>query len=460
MNNTKIGLIGLTLNLYKKNLPELMPCLEKFSRELNTALSKISRIVHYPVAWNKQTVSEGFSLFEKEKVDGIVIVFLSYSQSLEILPAVKKTDIPFLIWNTQRIAEIDSRFGKQEMLENHGMHGVQDLASVLSREGVKYSLITGHYRDRKTLSAVSDWCKAAGGSGRLSSARVGRIGNMFPQMGDFAIEPQVLRSILGPSTIEVKNSELRKFSDWAFSEEDAAAHYLPSDILWPKEIDNKTRSNALKGISFLKRLADEKRLSAFAINFEGLGKEMPMPFLGVSCLMSEGLGYGGEGDIYSATAVLLGHLLSDNRATFAEMFTTDYKKSRIFMSHMGESNIGLRRKEKPVRLVLNKMELGSRISSVVPVFSIKPGGYTFLNIAGESGGGLKFISGLVDVEDRKSLKTMNTPHFFVRPKMKVEDFLTAYSKEGGTHHLAIVYGDIRRRLQFFCDIKNIPIVEI
>jgi L-arabinose isomerase len=459
MSNVKIGLMGLTLSLYKKNIPALMPYLEQFSAELKALLSKTFETIHYPLAYNRKTIGAGFRLFEKQKVDGIILVFLSYSQSLEILNAIRKTEIPLLIWNTQKIAEIDNRFGEQEMLENHGMHGVQDLASVLLREKIDFSIVTGHYRDKKALSAVNDWCVTAHSVSRVSSARIGRIGSIFPQMGDFAITPEVLDSVLGPVTVEIENSELRKFSRFKFSEREVAAKYLPVDVSWSGKIDGKVRLNALKSVQFLDTIVKEKGLSALAVNFEGMGKEMPMPFLGISCLMKNGLGYGGEGDIYSATAVLLGHLLSDNRATFTEMFTTDYKNSRIFISHMGESNIGLRR-DGPVRLVLNRMQLGNRIPSVVPVFSIKPGRYTLLNLAGEYGGGLKFISSLVEVEDREPLKTMNTPHFFIKPERNVEDFLTDYSKEGGTHHLALIEGDVRRKLRFFCDIKKVPLVEI
>lgn len=460
MRKPEIGVLGLTLNLYKKKLPELMPCLERFSREVNFTLSKISETVHYRVAWDKKTVSEGFNLFRKEKVDGIIIVFLSYSQSLEILPAVRRAGVPLLLWNTQKIAEIDSSFGPQKMFENHGMHGVQDLASVLSRDGIEFSLITGHYKDKKTLSAVSDWCESANAVSEMAGARIGRIGGSFPQMGDFAMEPEILKSALGPAAVEIEGSSLTKFSNCTFSAKDVTARYLPSDIFWSREISSEVKENALKSVQFLKHLVCEKKLSALAVNFEGLEKEMPMPFLGISCLMSEGLGYGGEGDIYSASAVLLGHLLSGNNATFTEMFTTDYKNSRIFMSHMGESNIGLRRKNEPVKIVLNRMELGNRVASAVPVFSIKPGQYTLFNLTGIHNGGLKFIVSLVEVADRKPLKAMKTPHFFIKPGQKVEDFLTDYSKEGGTHHLAMVPGDIRRKLRFFCHIKQIPLVEI
>ena len=142
MNKPKIGVMGLTLELYRRNLPALMHGLEKFSGEVNGILSEAVDTVHFPVAWNRETVGKGFRIFEKEKVDGIIIIFLSYSQSLEILPAVRKLKIPLLIWNTQKLLKIDGNFGPQDMFENHGMHGVQDLASVLSREGINFSMIT------------------------------------------------------------------------------------------------------------------------------------------------------------------------------------------------------------------------------------------------------------------------------------------------------------------------------
>ncbi|MDD3726317.1 MAG: hypothetical protein PHI44_03895 [Candidatus Ratteibacteria bacterium] len=141
MKGCKTGVMGLTLGIYKKNLPSLMPRLENFSREINEAISKISETVHYPIAWNKKTVLEGLSRFEKERVDGLVLIFLSYSPSMDILPLFQKTKIPVLIWNTQKLDRISSSFSSQDVLENHGMHGVQDLASVLLREKINFLLL-------------------------------------------------------------------------------------------------------------------------------------------------------------------------------------------------------------------------------------------------------------------------------------------------------------------------------
>lgn len=461
MKGCKTGVMGLTLNLYKKSIPSLMPQLESFSRELNDIISKFSEPVHYPLAWDKKTVLEGLSLFEKEKVNSIILVFLSYSTSLDIIPLFRKADIPILIWNTQKLDRITTSFSSQDVLENHGMHGVQDLASVLVREGIKFSLITGHYKDRKTIGLIKDWCESSYAVSKMRDTKIGRIGGTFPNMGDFAIRPEILKEILGPETMEIEigKDDIAKFKKYTVKMHEARC-YLPSDTVWSSEITEDIKEMVYKSVYFLQELIKEKELSGIAINFQGLSKEIPMPFLAISYLLGEGIGYGGEGDIYSASAVLLGQILSENKASFTEMFTTDYKNSCIFMSHMGEMNIALRRKDEPVRIVLNKMELGNNVPTVVPVFSIISGRYTLFNITGTEDGTLKFIVSLVEVLDRCPLKKINTPHFFIRPPLKVEDFLTEYSMEGGTHHLAIAYGDIRNQLKFFCSIKNIPYVEI
>ncbi|MDD3726316.1 MAG: hypothetical protein PHI44_03890 [Candidatus Ratteibacteria bacterium] len=305
---------------------------------------------------------------------------------------------------------------------------------------------------------VKDWCEASFAVSKMRDARIGRIGGTFPEMGDFAISPEILKDILGPALLEIGKDEIAKFKKYPGRIYEPES-YLPFDTGWSPEITKDIKSAACRSICFLQEIIKEKELSGITINFQGLKEEIPMPFLAISCLLASGMGYGGEGDIYSASAVFLGQLFSNNQASFSEMFTTDYKNSFIFMSHMGEMNISLRRMDEPVRIVLNRMELGNNVPTAVPVFSITPGKYTLFNLTGTDRG-LKVIASLVDVLDRSPLKKVDTPHFFIRPAQKVEDFLTAYSMEGGSHHLAIVYGDIRNKLKFFCNIKNIPYVEI
>jgi len=44
----------------------------------------------------------------------------------------------------------------RDLIRNHGMHGVQDLANVLSRADRKFSLVTGHYEDGPPGKAISN----------------------------------------------------------------------------------------------------------------------------------------------------------------------------------------------------------------------------------------------------------------------------------------------------------------
>ncbi len=461
MEKPTIGLLGLTLELYKNKLPTLMSQLEGFSGELKDILSECAYIVHYPLAWNRATVSQAFASFAKAKTDGIILVLLSYSQSLAILPSIKKSKIPLLIWNTQKLKTIDENFAPKDSSDNHGMHGVQDLASVLLREKIKFSLITGHCMDKKILSEVCDWCMASRVVTQLKKARIGRIGSLFPDMGDFAINPEVLKSAIGTETLEITDKETSLFEKFPDASAQEIKRYFDFRMDWSQEISHKTRTDSLKAFFFLKHLSEKQNISGWAINFEGLNNDMPMPFLGISRLMSQGMGYGGEGDVYSATVVLLAQMLSDNQATFAEMFTTDYKNSRIYMTHMGESNLGIRRKNEPVRMVLNKMVLGNGVPTAVPVFSIMPGEYTLINLTACGQKELKLIISLVKVLDRKPFKKMVTPHFLLSVCNKsVEEFLTLYSMQAGTHHLAVASGDIRRKVKFFGYINNIDVVEI
>ncbi|HNS32792.1 MAG TPA: hypothetical protein PKN36_07450 [bacterium] len=460
MEKPKIGLLGLTLELYKTKAPSMIPSLENFSGELREILSDRAEIVHYPLGYNRKTISEAFSKFSGAGVDGIILVFLSYSPSLVMLPSLKKTDIPILIFNTQKLEKIGLDFSPKDSSSNHGMHGVQDLASVLLREKIKFSLITGHCKKPATLEKVSSWCMAARAASRLSKARVGRIGGLFKDMGDFAMESEVLRSATGTGTVEVSEDELSQFHEFPEPSNEEIENVLDFRIEWSPDVDNSSRINAMKAYFFMKELSVKKDISGWAVNFEGIGQFMPMPFLGVSCLLKEGMGYGGEGDIFSATAVLLAQAVSKGKATFTEMFTTDYKNSRIYMTHMGESNLGLRRKDEPVKMFLNKMALGNGIPSVVPSFSICPGKYTLLNLAGSSKNSLRMIISTVEVLDVKPFREMKTPHFLIQPEKKVEEFLTDYSLQGGTHHIALASGDIRESLKFFGFIKGLETVEI
>jgi len=131
--------------------------------------------------------------------DAIVVVLLTYSPSQLALPALQRSRLPLVIWNTQELVAVDQSFTQAQMVDNHGVHGTQDLASVLVRSGVRFQYVTSLVSDPQGLAELGDFFAAAAAVRQLRSARVGMLGYPFPGMGDFAVDTTHLTATLGCS---------------------------------------------------------------------------------------------------------------------------------------------------------------------------------------------------------------------------------------------------------------------
>ena len=79
------------------------------------------------------------------------------------------------------------------IMYDHGIHGVQDLASVLRREKRPYEIVAGHFTESDVLERAADIARAARASRNLRGMRVLRVGESFKGMGDFAVSNETLR---------------------------------------------------------------------------------------------------------------------------------------------------------------------------------------------------------------------------------------------------------------------------
>ncbi len=101
------------------------------------------------------------------------------------------------------------------MINNHGVHGTQDLANVLLRSGVPFEYVTSHLGDAGATDAVADFFAAAAAVRRLRGARVGLLGYPFPGMGDFALDTTHLAATLGCETAVLTMPDLLARADAA-----------------------------------------------------------------------------------------------------------------------------------------------------------------------------------------------------------------------------------------------------
>lgn len=263
-------------------------------------------------------------------------------------------------------------------------------------------------------------------------------------MGDFRVDPAVLRSVLG---IQTRHASVRKLASALdeLDDEDINAEFaedcrnfdcddIPDEIL--------ARSNWV-GLA-MRRLVQDAGATAFSFNFQSFTREAGLPtvpFLEASKAMARGIGYAGEAD--AMTAAFVGALIQGfEDVTFTEMFCPDWAEDAIFMSHMGECNVALAA-EGPPKLVEKDYAFGDVDNPAVAVFKVRPGPATLVNIAPGPKYAFNLISVAVEVLDRGPQPGFpDVPHFWIRPvNHNLRDTLRLFSEAGGTHHSALILGD-------------------
>jgi L-arabinose isomerase len=186
-----------------------------------------------------------------------------------------------------------------------------------------------------------------------------------------------------------------------------------------------------------------EKLTAFTINFMAVDQSMglpTMPFLEASKAMARGIGYAGEGDVL--TAALVGSLASVYPETsFTEMFCPDWKGNQIFLSHMGEMNYKLA--AKPPVLIEMPFSFCGVENPAALAGRFRTGEAVLVNLSPAPDHGYTLIVASVAMQDVSGADNMvDCIRGWFKPSLPIADFLAEFSRAGGTHHSALVYGNV------------------
>jgi len=439
----RVGLLGLMLELYDR-WPELKPMMAELAEELVETLSLFAEVDFPGVCNTREQVERTVADFEVDGKDLIMVVLLTYAPSNIALPALSRTCLPLLVFNTQQLYAVTRDTSSTDTNRNHGMHGVQDLANVLLRAGREFHIVTGHYRDRRTLAEVKSWCDAARTVSFMRHMRIGLLGYPMEGMGDFGVDETAFLTQAG---VEVHHIAMKAVAERAkAAPKDEIAREMAEDrkrFQFQEDIsDEEYEASARLGWA-LREILRGGAMHGFAAHFLAVGEDGwldTLPFLAASKLLAEGYGFGGEGDVTSAAAVAMMSELA-GAANFTEMFTMDFAGNSVLMMHMGEGNWTMARKDEPIHLLRSTLGLVDiRIDPLLLAFSSQPGEVTLVSLTTLANGKLKFIVTEGQVVDFPYIPDLGRPHYKFRPDGDLSDFLTRFSMEGGSHHQAMAYG--------------------
>ncbi len=451
----RIGLLGLYVKLYDDKSPEIRAEIENFYDTIANSFEKTGMsVTRNSLCRLKPEFDSAVKSFEKNEVDAIVTLHLAYSPSLESIDSLMETDIPLIVLDTTP----DYSFGpdgKPSMISfNHGIHGVQDMCSLLVRYGRKFYIEAGHWQKSDVLKRVSGRVRAIAAAKKFRDSRIGVIGERFPGMGDFLVEPGNLRTRFGIETVAYHSRDavpevpavpgVLAAAEPVRREAEYYRTFMKTDRVPADIMDGNIRA-ALSLREWVKR----EKLDGFTFNFLSISRESAIdrvPFLFAAVGMFEGLGYAGEGDVL--TAALVAALLKLNPETsFTEMFCPDWEGGRIFLSHMGEINP--RVCPETAEAVHKENKYTDASPTVYSTGQFRKGDAILVNLVPMSESEFRLIVCPVSVEEEPDCAFVDSVHGWIRPALPVGDFLRQFSLLGGTHHSALVYGELVETIRTF-----------
>jgi len=462
---TTIGLLPFYLKLYDELLPDCREHFAGFLADIAAAFeSRCITVQTAPICCVAEEFEAAVSQFEAAQVDCLVTLHLAYSPSLESINTMCRTDLPIVILDTTMDAAFGVDVDPDQIMFNHGVHGVMDFASMLRRRGRHFEIAAGHYLDSNVIARAADLARAAVAARSFANSRMLRIGNAFDGMGDFAVEASVLANRFGITVEQVRLAVLDTAVE-AVSDAAVAAEMAADRDRYACELEADVHQRAVRVGLGLRALLESGGYGGFSINFQTFDRpDRPactMPFLEISKAMARGVGYAGEGDVL--TAALVGALArAFGEATFTEIFCPDWGGNSLFLSHMGEISPSVaadtpRVFEKPLPFI-------GGYSPAVLTCAVKPGPAVFVNLAPGPDDSFSLIVAPIDVlpEDGTLDPAMcDNVRAWIRPRSgDITSFLEAYARAGGTHHSALVLGDCAAAIAAFGRGNGIDVIQI
>jgi len=457
----KIGLLGLMHGLYDKSQPDLPAQQETFARELVDGLKDVADVEFPGAAKDRALIEKFVKSFNEKEYDGIMVVNLLYSPGMRVVQALQKNTLPLLLANIQPLPEVTREWNWRLLTTNQGIHGIQDTANMIMRAGIRPAIITEDWKSGAFKSFIEDWALAAYAFARLKRMKVAIFGRMH-NMGDILGDDAAFYRKLG---LEVDHESI-------------GAVYRIMEALSAKEIDRQVEEDrknyaidphlpveshryaAGLQLAFEKFMIERGYVgfTAFFDIFKEDGRFKQLPILGASNLLAKGFGYAAEGDTNVLALTVIGHLLVGN-PHFTEMYSLDFGRDAALMSHMGEGNWKIARKDRPIRLIDRPLDIGDLHNPPTPVYSAQPGRATLISLVAVKGEDYRLVVSKGAILDTEESPGIPMNHSFFKPDTGIRRSMDAWLEYGGTHHQVMFLGDHARRFRMLCNIARIEYVE-
>ena len=447
---------------------EVLETVDKRAKEM---AEKLSQKLPYPLIYKvtAKTNKEITDIVKEANYDdsciGIITWCHTFSPSKMWINGLSLLQKPYCHLATQYNLSIPGNEIDMDFMNlNQAAHGDREHGFIASRLRMPRKVIAGYWQDEKVHKRLGDWMKACVGVSASKNMKVMRFGDNMREVAVTEGDKVETQLKLGWQVNTWAVGDLVKEMD-KVTEAEIDALYKVYEENYDINTDNieAIRYQAKEEIA-IKKMMDKENCLAFSNTFQDLYGMEQLPGLASQHLMSEGYGYGGEGDwkVAAMTAIMKAMGKNGNGASaFMEDYTyhlvsgSEYSlgahmlevcpslsatKPRIETHHLG---IGMNEKD-PARLVFDGKEGDAIVVSLI-----------------DMGGRLRLIcQDIVCVKPIMEMPNLPVAKVMWRAMPNLTDGVECWITAGGAHHTVLSYDVSAEQMKDFAKIMDIEFVHI
>ncbi len=459
----RIGLLGVMQSLYDDMLPGIADRQAAYAREVAAALSGVAEVEVAPPVKERADAERAMADLAGRGLDGLLVVMLTYGPAMRVARLLAETPLPVCLANIQPVPAVTSAWDMGDLTYNQGIHGAQDTANAMVRAGRAFHVVTEDWRSEAFRDAVGLWARAAAAVTRWRALKVAVVGYAMNGMGDIRVDVHELLRTLGPQVDAIAPGALHR-SAAAVSDADVRELIADEDARFAIDpaLGADEREDHARMQLGMERLLVAGGYGAYSTHFDAIaedGRFARLPLAAASSLMAKGYGYGAEGDALTAALMAAAvDLLGETQ--FTEMYAMDFPRDAILMSHMGEGNWALARKDRPVRLIKRPLGIGALGDPPTFLFQYATGPATLATLVTLGAERYRLVVAEGEILDTEELPALEMPYGFFRPDSGVRGCMDAWLRLGGPHHQVLNPGRHADAWRVFCGMAGLEFAQV
>lgn len=449
---------------------EVLKTVEERAKEM---AEKLSENLPYPLVYKvtAKTNKEITDIVKEANYDdscaGIITWCHTFSPSKMWINGLSNLQKPYCHFATQYNREIpNDEIDMDFMNLNQAAHGDREHGFIASRLRMPRKVVAGYWQDEKPQKRIADWMKAAVGVAVSKNMKVMRFGDNMREVAVTEGDKVEVQTKLGwqvntwavGDLVEVMNAVTEKEIDELMAVY-ASEYEIATDNI------QAIRYQAREEIA-MKKMLDREGCKAFSNTFQDLYGMEQLPGLASQHLMSQGYGYGGEGDwkVSAMTSIMKAMGENGNGASaFMEDYTYHLADGNEYSlgAHMLEVCPSLAENDKKPRIETHHLGIGMNEKDPARlVFDGKSGDAIVVSLV-DMGGRLRLIcQDIVCVKPIMPMPNLPVARVMWQAMPNLTDGVECWITAGGAHHTVLSYDVSAEQMKDWARMMDIEFVHI